>query len=474
MVRLLLTTLAVAACCCCLSAQRFRCIDAGNDRFFINKDNYIRAIRPDSVTIDNGDTVLWHFKTIYADYSVWPCNADPFYPSWPGIKTVMRDSVQQFFTIGGDTIHFFTDGTLSWRFCNLPGGDYFNAGLNTIQVESVLGIPDSVFSFTINYFDFAGNPAPHIFNNKEIKISKSFGFTKTFNLNQFPEDTTVYFITDAKRYYRKDIYGYNAGDEFHWKIDPSNYPDFEYNDSVILVDSVSPSQINFTIQRVRHYCNYFNPPVVTYAIDTVIITEILYDPDSLMFPGLPGQTFFDSDTMFFYAYGMVKSIYSCGRVAIGYNTMPVVSYDSFTQCYSTSFEPITNNYTWFPSIGDRILSHYDPTALPPLSYSYRLDWYNTNGFQCGTPNYISVGENESNPSFILYPNPADESITVNFNSLFPVAGYTITDACGRKVMEENFIESGNNIEISSLDNGMYFFSIRFGERSSVKKFLVYR
>lgn len=468
MVRLLLTTLAVAACCCCLSAQRFRCIDSGNDRFFINKSGNIKAIRPDSVSLEGTDTVQWHFRTSYTILSFDPCNTDPFYPSWPGIKTVTDiNGIQHFFTDNGDTLHFNTSGISTWRFCNLQGGFYFDGKLDTIQLENVLGNPDTVFSFNLMYFDSIGNPAPHPFNNKTIKISKSSGFTKSYRLYNFPSDTIVYDLIDAHRYTKREIYGYNLGDVIHWTISPTSPVYSENNDSIIDIDTISPNELQYTIRWVRYFCSSYNPPVsVTYDTDTQYVSETLLNPDSLLVPGLPEQTVF-TDSVTYNSYEMQTVSWLCNKLGVKYYEDNAVNFTD--SCFTADFGSYYHFHFWFPGVGDRQSQIYMGNTI-----YYDVDFYNINGEICGTPNYVSVKENESNPSFILYPNPADESITVDFNSLFPVAGYTITDACGRKVMEENFIESGNNIEISSLDNGMYFFSIRFGERSSVKKFLVYR
>jgi len=403
--------------------------------------------------------------------SVWPCNADPFYPSWPGIKTIINDSVQQFFTINSDTINFITSGISNWRFCNLSGGNYFNANFTGIQIENILGMPDSVYSFTLQAFDTSGNPITHIFNNKELKISKSYGFVKTYDLNSFPNDTIVYNIIDAHRYLRKEIYGYNLGDEIHWRVQPQTYPATEFNELVTSIDTVSAIQIDYTIRRIRYYCNYFNPPVVTFATDTNFIIESLMYPDSVLVYGLPEQTYFP-DSFNINNYTMYRNQFACNKITVSYNLNPYVAYNYSDSCFESIFESECFCFQWYPVIGNRDFYYCAPMAT---CYGYDIEYFNHNGDQCGTPNYISVKELENKIDFQLYPNPASDIITLDIGrKTAGIVQYEISDICGKKIITGNKTNDRITINISELKDGLYFLSVTSNNQRITKSFVISR
>ncbi|HRH35053.1 MAG TPA: T9SS type A sorting domain-containing protein, partial [Catalimonadaceae bacterium] len=74
----------------------------------------------------------------------------------------------------------------------------------------------------------------------------------------------------------------------------------------------------------------------------------------------------------------------------------------------------------------------------------------------------------SNPSFTLYPNPAEE--WVNLKTESPISSLKVTDALGREVFaqSEAFPEN-NRLDISAWKPGLYWLRIQTAEGTAVQK-----
>jgi hypothetical protein len=85
-----------------------------------------------------------------------------------------------------------------------------------------------------------------------------------------------------------------------------------------------------------------------------------------------------------------------------------------------------------------------------------------------------------NESISIFPNPATEKITAEFNkSKGTTAKIKICDVNGRLITQRDYDRSANGIQsftlnVAAFDNGTYFMAIIDGEKVVVKKFLVSR
>lgn len=70
-------------------------------------------------------------------------------------------------------------------------------------------------------------------------------------------------------------------------------------------------------------------------------------------------------------------------------------------------------------------------------------------------------ENKANASFSLYPNPAQNILTVNFSTNTTIASILITDILGKNIENIKAVYNGNkiNIDTQSLSNGIYFITV---------------
>lgn len=84
---------------------------------------------------------------------------------------------------------------------------------------------------------------------------------------------------------------------------------------------------------------------------------------------------------------------------------------------------------------------------------------------------VSIKENYHSFDFLIYPNPAEQNITIKASELVEI---TVTDMYGRVVYQEINIQpiSLKTIEISTLNNGIYFLKVVNSKKQiSIKKII---
>ncbi|PCH64733.1 MAG: hypothetical protein COC01_10655, partial [Bacteroidetes bacterium] len=73
--------------------------------------------------------------------------------------------------------------------------------------------------------------------------------------------------------------------------------------------------------------------------------------------------------------------------------------------------------------------------------------------------------------FKIYPNPANEYLTVNFPSQYKNICYIIYDLTGRKIANGKISSSKNSIALNHLAKGMYMLCIEDGKHFYYRKFV---
>ena len=99
---------------------------------------------------------------------------------------------------------------------------------------------------------------------------------------------------------------------------------------------------------------------------------------------------------------------------------------------------------------------FDVTGV--VSYSFALF-----GIQPRDANDVSlaVGLNEINGSVVnVFPNPANNTLTMDLGNLNGRTEYSLTDATGRLVLSDVATSDRSTIDVSGLNNGMYVITLR--------------
>jgi hypothetical protein len=118
-------------------------------------------------------------------------------------------------------------------------------------------------------------------------------------------------------------------------------------------------------------------------------------------------------------------------------------------------------YQWYDcGSGNPISGADEQTYAPAVNGNYAVEVTNAAGCSemssCVLIDYLGI-ENQTVVEAIVYPNPTTDLITVQLNVLS--TEYTLTDANGRIVQAGN-ITSGNTIDLSSFESGVYFLGLK--------------
>ncbi len=95
----------------------------------------------------------------------------------------------------------------------------------------------------------------------------------------------------------------------------------------------------------------------------------------------------------------------------------------------------------------------DRYTVPTVQYGYGIP-----DFSLAVTNGLSVADFSKN-DFIVYPNPAADSISVSLSEGFNTGTIILYTVSGQKVLEENLFKQSSEISIKSLNQGTYLYKI---------------
>lgn len=453
--------------------QNYKSVQQGVIRYFTNPDNYLRAVRVDSVKAFNGDTILYPFKTARGDaYG----NNKPVLTksgSWMGDKVIVKqDGTNCFINYRGDTITINTQAALgdSWILYSDTGGYYYVAQVTGIDTMSIHGTVDSVKTITMTAMHIFTIVTNNRLNNMKVILSKEHGFVQSVDWYVFPQQkshdlTFDYFtykarsiefrISDFYSPKKSEVYDYIVGDVFQKEgfLDP-RYLRSYFQDS-IMQKTNSSGLAEYTIRNVEvNIQNYPPYGVQNVVIDTVILvvdnTPLL---DTSLLPEEWGKGRFifynANDTMFC----NVGKYYS--------DPLNYIYYGNDTAEVNT-FEPCGGpNYSYKTGLGAINYSHcFDPTGG---SRYWMMKYVNKSGNPCGNRYYMSVNDAASEPVKVsISPNPSSKQVTIDANAFSQIIRLELYDITG-KLLLKNDVKgwSSTQIDVADYNNGTYLLRLYF-------------
>ncbi|WP_370480328.1 T9SS type A sorting domain-containing protein [Tamlana flava] len=81
---------------------------------------------------------------------------------------------------------------------------------------------------------------------------------------------------------------------------------------------------------------------------------------------------------------------------------------------------------------------------------------------------LTVNDIKSQLSFLLYPNPTKEKVTIKVNSS---AYYSLVSILGQEIKNGVFSTGNNELNLSNLSKGFYLLNITTNERTASKKII---
>lgn len=103
-----------------------------------------------------------------------------------------------------------------------------------------------------------------------------------------------------------------------------------------------------------------------------------------------------------------------------------------------------------PNVRLRCYEHNEECLYSDFSFDESI-------YDCYTPLYTGLEENETQNNILLYPNPAKERLYINTS--IPIKQMTICNLLGQEIQKYNNLETTSSINISGLNEGVYFVKI---------------
>ncbi len=418
---------------------------------------------------------LVDLDTIYTNSLVFKKNASNRYddcyakisPAWTGKKIIIKDQRDIFINADNDSIIFRKDASLndSWTFYSTEDNHFIaTVTQKTIENFNIYGstLTDSIMTITINLKkNLDDSPVQHIFNGREWKISKKYGLVKTYDLLNFPKDTTTLTLAGIngkgiKNLTFRDIYNFEIGDIFH-TVDSSerSYKVGTNTISRVVDKKTTDTEIIYKIEnwfkKVR-YDPLFPGLQKSEGKDTTEIKVNLTQssPDGLdNLPTLIYPGFYS-----FHIYQFINketSLLSKGSIFLNLKQSEV-SPDS---CYNQSGSEAGIAYEYIEGLGGPYYSgvHFGDM---PVWVKKKLVYYKKGTKEWGTPLSMMTGIDRSkiNSNVNLFPNPSNDKIKITSdgiqNSFYKIYNYE-----GREILSGYFTSNEEVISVKELTSGIY-------------------
>lgn len=152
--------------------------------------------------------------------------------------------------------------------------------------------------------------------------------------------------------------------------------------------------------------------------------------DTLVFNGVERREI----TLQFYNYAWVTWIEGIGNIE-----GLLMDWRSYTM----AMDPM-------PNVRLRCYEYNEECLYSDFSFNESID-------DCYTPLYTGLEENQIQNNISLYPNPAKERLYINTS--IPIKQMTICNLLGQEIQKYNNLETTSSINISGLNEGVYFVKI---------------
>jgi len=193
----------------------------------------------------------------------------------------------------------------------------------------------------------------------------------------------------------------------------------------------------------------------------IAITLINEGPDAIQ----PGDTLYYMHPKE-YVYDVMQAAVAPGDTigTISYNmtAAEIEYYASGNSIYDKATRPISNNDSIGLPFGGRVTN----TDIITTQSFYAVTVY----YACGTTSINDFTKTQLG----IFPNPAKNQITVNFDATATEGSIRVFDVMGRTIITQNVSKntSAYTLDISSLNNGSYFVELVSGDVRGINKFVV--
>jgi hypothetical protein len=466
-------------------SHEYQTVYSNRIALFENSEKQIKALRIDSVKAD-ADSVFYPFATIQ---EVSKNCFSPYKASWIGEKVVVKpDGINLFFNREGDTITLKTRARIKETWIAFQRADNFRvkATVQSIELVNFLGLADSVKTITLTVTDLNENTVNHALNKLKVKISKTYGFIETLNFYLFP-DITVRYPNDRLEVY--SLVGLTNP-----KVGVQNLTWFEVNDF----------QVGDELHVQEHNLGdpYFFLPIREY--DNRCIYKYLERTDyadSIVYRYARKQsikTVYTDSTTFETYSDTLKSVVPANPGFDKLPAEPIIEDFSAYQLYMRNEEyrmkidlSMTERYSGSGNCLSVITGEgcfYEKKFIDGLGGPYyycggyvgdseerKLVYYKKGETEWGEKLVITgVTDIKTGDDLKVFPNPADNYITISNPSNIKIKKIELINFSGRIVQLWNATEcAGNTLNIQHISPGVYLLKAETDAGIKTEKLVVH-
>lgn len=484
---LLLPVILISSFC---HGQNYQTILSNQINYFAEDDlEYILATRTDSIEISGSDSIFHSFKTLRWNdtATVTLCEFIKSAP-WYGQKVIIQDDgTNLFFNKKYDTIRIETQAMLNDTFTvyNYPSGEWIKGWISQHDTMTIFGNPDSIKSIQL----FSNNPS-FAFSDSMINISKEYGFISILPFYAFPH---AYQFNKPKNYgssydsiqspmklvgtefprqgitkrTKGEIYNIELSDVIkhssnisYWGV---SWYSGSYKYEIELIDKEiwGGDSLYLKFEKKYHEITVYPDNTIQSFINSYTYTKKIYDLDDFLNPYLPEEIYFDGPNSP-YVHKNWMAVHQCGRIAEGFS-FEELNYETDSTgnpidtslCLTYGYFGISGTYGYYEGLGgpftindNKYISGFPETHTGGITY------YDAQGQTCG--NFWAVGlEEQVEQTIDLYPNPANDQITVDVSNLNAIVIVTIVDLSGKVVLSDENVTGSVQFDVGILKSGAY-------------------
>ena len=305
-------------------------------------------------------------------------------------------------------------------------------------------------------FDFS-NPSP---NNQALNPANTYDKASLFfNFNVVPAATETYYTDDV-------WFSVAAAGPSKAQIDlPINWNDtanvnytvtaFGGNISTLVVDPTNASNLVLQVDKPTTAQSWAGTTLGTASLATAIpfasSNTVMQARVWSATSGVPVMMKVEDQTN---AGIFVEALASTSRVG----------WDTLTFDFSNPApNPLALN---FANTYDVVSVFFNFNVVPAATETYYLDNVSFGNLTTGIMEY------RSNATFYVYPNPANDFVTIDASLLENVNQVVVTNSIGQVVLQKNVSAMDNKIDVSNLKNGVYFMILNSESERKTSKFMV--
>lgn len=463
-------------------AYDYQAVYSHNTTYYQDDYKYIVPMRIDSVKFIDGDSIFYPLKSIRE--KSYYCFT-PYGGSWLGDKVIVNQDYNYFINKNGDSIKIKTTAAVDEEWIVFQKNELIVTGkVEKITEENFLSIVDSV-----KHISFSISDAGITKYKNPVLLSKKYGLYNSCNFYAFPNikdgnyfsdifnfsNFTLVGMTNPKLGIQNltsfDIFDFQPGDELHIK--------YEY-------DCIGPNYANFKPVNISTILKYLSrtdyPDSIGYHLlkkvnNNGAVSEAEQKQKIVKdyyLEKLPMETIFTD-------YSAFNILMNCGTVgAIKFMS----NLQRLHKIENSSYENISGygDDCWGMPLSDG--------CFPSKVYLEGLGgpYSNCDGWGCIMNEglvYFKKGETEWGVPLVItgvyemetalgaiFPNPAQDFVTLYLPAVSLNFSLTIIDKLGRIVKSESFQNTDQaTLNIMELVSGLYFLRVTAGGKTEVHKLI---